>query len=242
MAARNRIIDIHSHILPGIDDGARTFNDSIAIIRELSNQGITDVIATPHYIDETVYVSPRAKNLKLLAELKDILNAERIPVNVYLGNEIYINEGIIELLKKERISSLADSKYLLVELPMDEEYPNYADYLEDLINYGYKVVLAHPERYTIAQKDFDVLDELYEAGVLLQCNFGSITGKYGKAAQKLAKKLAKNKMIFAFGSDIHRPSKSDYIALARKKLSKYYSDSELKVLFERNPKKIISIH
>lgn len=242
MAAQNRIIDIHSHILPGIDDGARTFDDSIAIIRELANQGITDIIATPHYIDETVYVSPRAKNLKLLAKLKDILNAESIPVNIYLGNEIYINEGIIELLKKKRISSLADSKYLLVELPMDEEYPNYVDYLEDLINYGYKVVLAHPERYTIAQKDFDVLDELYEAGVLLQCNLGSITGKYGRAAQKLAKKLAKNKMIFAFGSDIHRPSKSDYIALARKKLSKYYSDSELKVLFERNPKKIISIH
>lgn len=240
MAIQSRIIDIHSHILPGIDDGAKTIFDSLAIIQELASQGITDIIATPHYINESIFMSDSKKNKKLADELNKQLKNENIDVSVYLGNEIYISNNIPELINNSKISTLAGGRYLLVELPLDEEFPNYEDYLLELMNQDYKVILAHPERYTLAQDDESMLDNLYEMGVLLQCNFGSINGKYGKDAQKLAKRLAKNHMIFAFGSDIHHPNKKDFINQARKKLSKYYTAKELEELFVENPLKILS--
>ncbi len=239
MVIRSEMIDIHSHILPGIDDGARTLAGSVEIVRDLVSQGVTEIIATPHYVDETIFMSPCSKNLELLKELRKELVSEGIEAKIYLGNEIYINSRIKELIKEREITTLAGSKYLLVELPLDEEYPNYEDYLRDLINHGFKVVLAHPERYRIA-KDEEVLQNLLEMGVLFQCNMGSILGKYGKEAQKLVKKMAKEKMIFTFGSDIHHPNKNNFLVLARKKLLKYYSESELNKLLVINPRKILA--
>ena len=103
------MIDIHSHILPGIDDGAKTLSHSLDVIKEAVNNGVTDIIATPHYVNETIYVSPRVENVKLLAKLRAAAKAEGIPVNLYLGNEIYIDNNIPELLKTKKVSTLYDS-------------------------------------------------------------------------------------------------------------------------------------
>lgn len=234
------MIDTHSHILPGIDDGAKTFSDSIDIIRELSEQGVTDIIATPHYVCETQYISPRSENRKLLKEVKKRVLAAAINVNLYLGNEIYIDSKIPELLKQKVVTPLASSKYLLVEMPLDEEYPSYLDYFEELIANGYKAVLAHPERYQIIQKNYDLIHVLHDAGVLFQCNAGSFVGKYGRSAKKIVKKLAKDKLIFMLGSDTHRSGGRPYILLAGKKLKRYFTDQELKQILETNPRKIIN--
>ena len=233
------MIDIHSHILPGIDDGAKNINDTIAIIRELAEQGVTDVIATPHYITETTFVSPRKVNLQLLEEVRQAVAKAGLNINVYLGNEVYISDNMPELVKKRLISTLADSRYILVELPLDMEFPNYEDFLLELNNRGLKVILAHPERYAIVKKDFNVARELFEAGILLQCNTGSILGQYGKDAKKTIIELAKRKMIFAFGSDIHRCRGRQEILMAQKKLKKYFNDREMQNVFVGNPKKIL---
>lgn len=233
------MIDIHSHILPGIDDGAVTLEDSVDIVRELASQGVTDIIATPHYIEETIYMSLRTRNLRLIDELKQELADKEIAVNIYLGNEIYINEQISELLEKGEISPLADSDYILVELPMSGDYPNYMDILANLMQKGFKVILAHPERYAAIQKNPKIAEELHEMGVFLQCNTGSITGQYGKHAYKVAKMLAKRKMIFAFGSDIHHCRGEDSISQAKKKLGKYYKGDELTKVLVENPREIL---
>lgn len=233
------MIDIHSHILPGIDDGARSLEDSIEIIQELAKQGVTDVIATPHYVDESIYTSPRGKNLHLINELRKSLQDEEINVNIYLGNEIYINDKIESLIEANEVSTLAGSEYLLVELPMSGEYPNYFDIIITLKQAGYQVVLAHPERYIAMQDDFEKVRELYNSGVLLQCNLGSILGQYGKHAKKTIKELAKNKMIFAFGSDIHHCNNMWSLKKVRDKLAKYYSEDELRQILVDNPQKII---
>ena len=128
MVNQDKIIDIHSHILPGIDDGARTLTDSIDSIRELADQGIVGIIATPHFVNETTYMSPRDHNLELLKELKQQLQNESINVELYLGNEIYLDKDISLLLNTKIISTMADSKYLLVELPLDNEFPNFEEY------------------------------------------------------------------------------------------------------------------
>lgn len=235
------MIDLHSHILPGIDDGAESFDDSIRILQELCDQGVTDVVLTPHYINETQYVSPRTENTKLLRELKKRIKENKIDINVFLGNEIYIDDHISNLLKAKKISPLADSEYLLIELPLNETYPDYIDIFGSLMQEGYKVILAHPERYTITQKDFGVLEELSELGVLFQCNTGSFLGRYDRKAEKTAIKLAKRKMIFGMGSDIHRPhiKHPDSILMAQRKLRKYYDEDELEKLLVTNPRKVI---
>ena len=235
---RNKIFDIHSHILPGIDDGARTFEDSVSIVRWLADQGVTDIITTPHYIDETDYTSPKSKNMQLLNKLKKELKAQKIDVNISLGNEIYINDKIINLIKAKKIASLNSSKYLLIELPLENEFPNFEDYFCELLNAGYKVILAHPERYYIVQKNYKILKELSEIGVLFQCNTASILGKYGRGAKRVMKKMAKDKLIFTVSSDAHHYGRRKYLISAWKKMSHYYTCSEMVQLTEINPGKI----
>lgn len=233
------MIDIHSHILYGVDDGAKTIDESVDIIRNLYKNGITDIILTPHYIEYSSYNSNKKSNLEKLDSLKKKLKEEGINVNLYLGNEIYINNNILSLLKKGEISSLNDSKYLLIELPMSGKYDNYVEIFKELIENGYKVILAHPERYNTFKKDINLIYELKNIGVLMQCNIESILKTYGKDSYKTIKKLAKNKLINFIASDIHHKKDYEYINKARNKFKKYYSDSEIDDLLSNNQKDIL---
>ena len=196
------MIDIHSHLLFGVDDGSRTLEESVHVIKKLSEVGYTDIILTPHYINDSTYVSTREENLDVLKRLKVGLIRNNVNVNLYLGNEIYIDSEIANLLKNNIISSLNDTKYLLIELPMSGESEIYYDIFLDLINMGYKVILAHPERYISFQKDFNKIYELKELGVLLQSNVGSVLGDYGRGAKKTIKRLLKENLITFMGTDI----------------------------------------
>lgn len=234
------MIDIHSHLLFGIDDGSRSIEESIYIINKLSKIGYTDIILTPHFINGSSYMSSRENNLELLKKLKVGLIKYKVPVNLYLGNEIYIDSEIIDLFKKGIISPLNNSKYLLIELPMSGENEIYYDVFLDLINMGYKVILAHPERYISFQKDFNKVYELKELGVLFQCNVGSILGDYGSNAKKTIKRLLKEHLISFMGTDIHH-NKKDYMFVenAKKKFRKYLTDKEIEDIFENNPRKYL---
>ena len=116
---------------------------------------------------------------------------------------------------------------------MTGDYPGQADIFLELLRSDYKVILAHPERYVSFQNDSAGLFELYNMGVLLQCNLGSFVDQYGKAARKLVVKLAKEKMIFGFGTDIHHPRGERFLPDVKRKLTKYYSDGELEELLNR---------
>lgn len=235
------MIDIHSHILPGIDDGARTMDESIDIVQELVSQGVTGIIATPHYITDTYYISNKKDNRVLLARLREALLDAGITANIWLGNEIFIDRNIIDLLRQNIVSTLGNTNYVLVEFSLNEEYPNYVDILGNLTEKGYKVILAHPERYTLTQQNYDALEELCNMGVLLQCNVGSFIGQYGKAAEKLAVRLAKENRIFAMGSDIHHARGDKRILRATKKLRKYYDAAGLERVLVKNPSKMLGV-
>lgn len=231
------MIDIHAHILPGIDDGARNLAEAVRMAKNLSEQGVEAVIATSHYINETAYVSPRAENLRLLEQLRYQLGLEEIPIKVFLGNEVYIDPKIWELGQNGKIATLGASRYLLVELPMDGKFPNYEDIFEDLTQRGVQVILAHPERYASIQKKPEIATRLARKGVLLQANLGSFTGKYGRKAMKTVKWLAEKKLIFATGSDIHRPGVE--IAKATEKLKEFYDSDEISQILTENPLKVL---
>lgn len=233
------MIDIHSHILPGVDDGVKTLASSIELIRELSRSGATDIIATPHYVSETRYVSRKDNNLHLLEEVKSALLAEQINVEIYLGNEIYIDPKIAKMIGQGIVSTMAGSRYILVELPLNKSYPSYKDILVDLLDMGYEVILAHPERYEIVQTSYNVLLELHSLGVLFQCNLGSVMGKYGIEAKTVVKRIMKDSLVFAFGSDAHHCHGVDYWVKAQKKVAKYCSERQFNQAMTLNPRKML---
>ena len=233
------MIDIHSHVLPGIDDGSKNITMSLDILKGLEEQGVTDLICTPHYIAETSQVSPRSKNLELLEKLQKSAEKKGLKIKLYLGNEIYIDKDISKLLRLKKISPLGKSKYLLVELPMSGEFEQYEDILLNLIQKKWKVILAHPERYHSFQKNYSKITELHNQGILLQCNLGSFIGQYGKHAKKTAQKIAKDKLIYCVGTDIHHTRDYTEIAKAQKKLRKYYEFYELDAILVQNPLKIV---
>ncbi len=234
------MIDIHSHLIYGVDDGSKDIETSISILDSLSKNGITDIILTPHYITDTNYISPKTDNIFKLLELKREIKKQGININIYLGNEIYIDPNILDLIKNNKMCSLNNSAYILVELPMSGNYPDYQDILSDLLRIGFKVVLAHPERYATFQKDFNKVLEMVDMGVLLQCNIDSILGYYGKEAKKTMKLILKNKLVSFVGTDIHS-IKNDYsyIDKAKNKFKKYLTEEEINKVFIENARNIL---
>ena len=234
------MIDIHSHLIYGVDDGSNNIDTSIDILSSLADVGITDIILTPHYIAETKYTSSKMNNIKKYNELKDELKKKEIDINIYLGNEIYIDENILDNIKNNEICSLNNTEYILVELPMSGIYDDYQDLFHSLMDIGFKIVLAHPERYVSFQNDYNKIDEMVNMGVLLQCNIDSILGAYGRSAKKTVKYILKNKYISFIGTDIHsKKNNYNYIEKAKNKFKRYLSDDEINNIFNINAKNII---
>lgn len=219
--------DLHSHILMGIDDGSKDINESIKILRQAQEKNITDIMLTPHYINNSIYNADNQKKKSLLLKLKEELKKENININLYLGNEVYIDEDIVNLIKEKKISTLNDTRYVLIELPMREELKNDKEIIFNLITNNYIPVIAHPERYTYIQDDPNKIDKYIELGALFQGNYLSLYGNYGKSAQKTLKKLIKTNKITFLGSDIHKSSTDYKTEKLEKKLLKLTKNKEI---------------
>jgi len=200
------MVDVHSHILYGIDDGCTTIEESIETLINLKNKGFNKIIVTPHFIEGSRYVADNALKKERFKQLKKIVEEKNLGIELYLGNEIYINANIHEHVMNREIYTLNKSRYILVELPLYSEINNVEDYLYELKLQGYIPVIAHPERYEYFQKDYNKAKRLYESGVLYQCNYASIIDKYGKDANKLLCYLLKNNMVTFMATDIHKPT------------------------------------
>ena len=233
------MIDIHSHLIFGVDDGSRSLEESMNLFRVMYDAGVTDMILTPHYITYSKYVSNVKNNKKVLNTLKKELKNNNININIYLGNEIYMDRDIDKLIKNKEVLPINNTKYILLELPQSGNFPGYQDIIHDLIVKGYKVILAHPERYISFQKDFNKIYELLDLGVILQSNYGSILGDYGLGSKRTIKRLMKEHLITFMSSDIHRVRRSDFINRAINKMKKYYSEEEINDLVCNNAKELI---
>lgn len=198
------MIDIHSHIIYEVDDGASTMKESINIIKKLNDLGFDSIIATPHYIENTKYNNTLISNEKKLDLIRKKAIEEKINIKLYLGNEIFISDNIIKNIENKNINSMCYGKYLLIELPINNKMASGLDMMLSLKTKGWNIILAHPERYTLFQKDFKMLDEIIESGILLQGNFGSLIGMYGNKAKNLYKKLLKQRKYFVLASDVHK--------------------------------------
>lgn len=223
--------DLHSHILYGIDDGARSIEESIRLINHLYQNGVRDIMLTPHYIENSKYCCNNRKKRELLEILQ-----EKCPyVNLYLGNEVYISENILQLIKNDEIMTLNGSKYLLIELPMNNEIKNLDSIIFELIRNQIIPIIAHPERYSYVQENIHYFEEFLNMGVLLQGNYESLFDQYGKKARKTLKKLLKEDMVSFLGSDIHHATHSSHIEKLNQKLTKIVKNPKRrKELLEEN--------
>ncbi len=236
------MIDIHSHILYGIDDGAPDIEESIAIIRNLQKIGFYKIIATPHYIDNTDYVTGNKVKKEILNKLKKGLKISQIDVELYLGNEIYLSDEIIEKINKKQISKMNDSNYLLIELPLSEKMEHSLDMLTNIKCKGYHIILAHPERYRLFQENPEKINDYLDAGILFQGNIASLDGRYGRKAKKLCKQLLKKRKYFALASDSHRSTSKifDNFEKLKKKIIKLTDEEYFNKLFQENPEKVLN--
>lgn len=233
------MIDMHSHILPNIDDGSQSIEESVNMLIEAKKAGFTAVVSTSHFIEE-VYNTSKEERKKIIKELEERLHDENIDIEIYNAAEAYISTNLNKFIKEEKLPTINETRYLLIELPMNSEIIYLNRIIEQLKENQIIPIIAHPERYSYVQKNPKILWNLIEEGVLFQSNYGSIIGEYGKTAEKTVKKLLKNNMIHFLGTDAHR-SKSIYTKMdeALKKIIKVIGEENFKLLSEVNPQKVL---
>ena len=194
-------VDIHSHLLPGIDDGAKTFEDTLSLIKSLQSFGITQIITTPHIIqhvwNNTTEIITNTKN-----ETQTKLITENINIPLKAAAEYLMDDQFEVLVKNKDLLTLKDN-YVLVEMSYINAPIQLYNILFDLQVAGYIPVLAHPERYLFYHNNFNEYSKLKKAGCLFQLNLLATTGYYGKGVTKIAEELLKKGMYDYVGSDVH---------------------------------------
>ena len=234
------MIDFHTHILPNIDDGSRSIDETFNLIKEAKEVGFDGIILTSHYI-ENFYETDVPERDVWVKAISENLGVKGIDTDLYLANEIYISENMMGLLEQRKASTINNSCYVLFELPLNEEPLNLYDVIYSLQENKLIPILAHPERYSFIQKEPELIYDLIEKGCLMQANYGSIIGQYGVKAEYIVKKFLENNMIHFLGSDVHRQN-SIYpkIPFALEKIKEIVGEEKLEELTTINPKLVLA--
>ncbi|MEI6866488.1 CpsB/CapC family capsule biosynthesis tyrosine phosphatase [Flavicella sp.] len=195
-------VDIHSHLLPEIDDGSKSMENTIEMISTMEAYGIQNFITTPHVLGDVWKNSSDTILDKLDLVLEELEKQDMSYIKFEAAAEYMLDEQFCELLKKRDLLTLKEDS-LLVEMSYLQAPVNLFEILFDIQLAGYNPILAHPERYSFCHENFDIYHKLKESGCRFQVNLLSLTGNYGKSIQKVAEKLIKENMIDLAGSDTH---------------------------------------
>lgn len=213
---RSMSTDFHSHLLPGLDDGVDSIEQSLAILHELYAQGVRKVITTPHIIND-LYPNSHEQIAEALQGVQKVVQEQLPDLQFSAAAEYYLDEWFIETyLKKAQPLLCLSRNYVLVETNYIDRPAFLEEVFFELQLRGYKVVFAHPERYHYLLKNFRHFENLTDAGILFQANMMSFTGHYGPQVQKAAEFLMDEKLIHALGSDIHRTEHVHQIAYLKR--------------------------
>jgi len=218
-------VDIHSHLIPAIDDGSKSMQESIAIIKEFKKLGFKKLITTPHIMHHRF---PNSSEIILsgVTEVQNELEKQGIDIKLEAASEYYLDEHFMQLLKKRDLLTFGDN-YLLFELSYAMKPANLLELIYEMEIAGYQPVLAHPERYLYLHDNFAIYEKLKERNVLFQLNLNSFSGYYSKAVQKVAMKILEKGWIDFIGSDTHKLSQLGHF-------SKNYKGKIIEKIFEKN--------
>jgi len=196
------MIDIHSHILPGIDDGSKNMDMSLAMLKMAEENGTKTIVATPHYIKNR-YENEFDGIFNLYMELKLEAKAAGLNIEILLGQEIMLDSYSLELIKSGRLKGLDETRYILIEFPMDIIPKDAFNLIYELKLLSYIPILAHPERYIYIYQDITKINDFIQEGCYFQTNTGSLQGIFGKKVQDCAKHLVEHGIVNFIASDTH---------------------------------------
>ena len=194
-------VDLHSHMIPGIDDGAQTVEESVALVTAMKDMGFQKIITTPHIMAD-YYRNTRETIERGLDVLRGELNRLNIDMPVEAAAEYYLDETFDNKLQTGDMMTMGDG-FLLFEISFVNFPQNMFETIERIKDKGYKPILAHPERYPYLFDSMDKYRQIKETGCYLQLNTISLTGYYGKGTQKIAEELVDNQLIDFIASDMH---------------------------------------
>lgn len=233
------MIDIHNHILPGLDDGVGSWDEALRLCELASEDGIEGLVATPH-IRDGLYPNSRDEIMDKLQELRGRI-AGRIDIRIYSGAEVHIAMDLVERINRNEIVSINEEGYLLLELPEHLLPPRTEELIFDLKLAKVTPIIAHPERCSWASSEFKRLEKFIEQGALVQITAMSLTGGFGRAVRSVARKLLKLSMVDVIASDSHsaghRPPK---LSGAREAAAMLVGEEAATKLVRENPQRIIN--
>lgn len=197
------MVDMHSHIIYGIDDGSKSKEMTLEMLKLSIECGVKKIVATPHYMKGRFNVEYSEVKDKV-NELRQMVSEEKLDIEIYCGQEVYYRENILEYYEEGAIGTINDSRYMLIELPMMEfDVNSVIDNLYELTLKGIIPIIAHPERYIPFIKNPSLINDFIKEGYLFQLNTGSIVGDFGKEVKKLALNYLGNGVYYICGSDAH---------------------------------------
>ncbi|MDW4099690.1 capsular biosynthesis protein [Staphylococcus saprophyticus] len=222
------MIDIHNHILVDVDDGPKSINEAIELLKQAKSEGATDIVASPHHL-HTRYSNDIQKVKMKLNELKKIEEIKELEIRLYSGQEIRVTDQIIDDINNGKIEGINGSRYLLLEFPSNE-VPHYSNQLfYELQTMGYVPIIAHPERNKAIVQNMDLLFELINGGALSQITTSSLLGEFGSNVRKLSLKMIDNNLAHFIASDAHSATHRPFVLkqlFKEKKLKTYYEELE----------------
>ena len=234
-------IDIHCHVLPGVDDGSSDMDETMEMLRIAEKNGISDMIVTPHYKQGRVG-TPRKVIGEMIGKVEKYARLSDISIRLHPGTEVYYNSSLEEKLESGWLATLNDTEYVLVEFSPFEAFPYIRNALEDIFSLGYKPVVAHVERYQCMLGSVENVRVLHESGCRIQVNAGSVAGKYGWKVKHFIRKLLKEQLVDYVGTDAHdqkvrTPEMEKCAEVIRKTCAREYADG---VLFANARRDILS--
>lgn len=233
-------IDIHTHILPGVDDGPKTLEDSVALAKWYVDLGIQQIIATPHFIPGTAWAASKQLLLEKIDDLQKYLQANGISLAIFPGMEIAFHKRFRDRLEGKTVLPLANSAWYLLEPSFTDSADELLYCLDRLVEQGWNIILAHPERIPALQQLANPFTELVRHGLRLQINIGSLLGKFGTESKRVGLDFIDRGYVQYLASDAHGvdarrpPTAEEWL-----ELEKIVGDDALHLLCCNNPAQLL---
>ncbi|MEE1283676.1 MAG: CpsB/CapC family capsule biosynthesis tyrosine phosphatase [Acutalibacteraceae bacterium] len=236
------MVDIHCHILHGVDDGSGNLTDSLEMAQLAVKNGTKTIFATPHCNMPHYFENFMSTELEQrLSALQKMLDERNVGLTVYCGHEIYLAEGFLQRLKKSELVTLNRSRYPLVEFDFYEQASDAYRKIEMLVSEGYVPIVAHPERYAFVNEDEYAVGKLRRCGALIQLNSGSFSGSFGRKPAVTAENILYHQLADFVASDAHSQySRTPDLSQAHEFVCENFSYDYANVLFRINPGKVIN--
>ena len=235
------MIDIHCHILPDFDDGAADLREAMAMARIAVASGTTDIIATPHFPGEEASLSQLGRLMARYEKLARAIAHENLPLQLHPGAEILCLPETPRLARQGKLPTLGDTNYLLCEFHFNAAPVYMNEMLLFLAGCGYRIVVAHPERYDALQENPGLAEQWFSAGYVLQMNKGSASGAFGPKVQKTALLLLNRGLYHIVATDAHSTdTRTTDMRAARQQLERICPEPYVDILLEENPRLLLS--